>query len=150
MKTVTVRTLEETDVFAHEIARGLVKQDTAIVIALHGNLGAGKTTFTQCFARALGVSETVTSPTFVVMKRYALEQQQCTVLTHIDAYRIEDEQELEVLGIRDLLADSANLVLIEWAERVPTFIPNGALSISMTPNEDGSRTITYENYEREN
>ena len=72
------------------------KSEGAVVCALHGDLGAGKTTFTQTLARELGVEEIVTSPTFVIMKNYELTNQPFEKLVHIDAYRIEEIDEMRV------------------------------------------------------
>ncbi len=110
-------------------------------IALSGDLGAGKTTLVQAIARELGVTETVTSPTFVVMKQYAVSGSRFKTLVHIDAYRIEDEAELDVLHIRDLLADRANLVIVEWPEKVPTYTNDSTIHIHGTVADDGGRNF---------
>ena len=110
------------------------KADTATVVALSGELGAGKTTFTQKIAKALGVEEAVTSPTFVLEKIYKLEGQKFTHLIHIDAYRLNGAHELEVLGWKELLADSGNLILLEWPEKVVGAIPKDAIRISFEIN----------------
>lgn len=149
METVTARTLRDMEIFARERMESLLRQDTATVIALTGDLGAGKTSFVQACARALGVAEVVTSPTFVVMKRYALNDARFETLIHIDAYRIDDEQELEVLKLHESLVHPENIIMIEWAERVPSFIPPHALHIAMTPQADTSRTIMYGKYDRQ-
>lgn len=143
METLHVRTLEEVTRFAKDVVGALVLGETATVIALTGELGAGKTTFVQRCAETLGVRDVVTSPTFLVMKRYALKDARFETLIHIDAYRIDDEIELDVLKLRESLAHPENLVMIEWAERVPSFIPPDALWIEMALADDGSRTIVY-------
>lgn len=100
------------------------QSDHARVIALSGNLGGGKTTFAQGFAQALGVKMPVTSPTFVLMKIYALEKKKYLKhLVHIDAYRIDSPQELEHLGFRELLNDKDAVILIEWADRIKKLLP---------------------------
>lgn len=101
----------------------------ATVLTLSGDLGAGKTTFAQAFAKALGVEEDVTSPTFVIEKIYLLKGQKFSRLIHIDAYRLENPQELEGLGFAELLRDPANVVLIEWPEKVAGLIPATAMRI---------------------
>ena len=115
--------------------------DAATVVTLSGELGAGKTTFTQALAKALGVGESVTSPTFVIEKAYELEGQRWDRLVHIDAYRLKGEHELEVLGWKELIAEPANLIVLEWPERVPSLIPEEAIRIRFEI-EGEKRTIT--------
>jgi tRNA threonylcarbamoyladenosine biosynthesis protein TsaE len=130
--------------YAEATARALERGEAqATVLALSGDLGAGKTTFTQALAKALGVVETVTSPTFVVMKRYSLLRGHFSTLVHIDLYRIEDESELAPLRIREDIERPENLVVIEWPERAPSLIPAGAHHIHVTTEADTSRTITH-------
>jgi tRNA threonylcarbamoyladenosine biosynthesis protein TsaE len=117
-------------------------EDGAIVLALHGDLGAGKTTFMQHLARTLGVTETVVSPTFVIMKHYQLtDTQSFTDLYHLDAYRIEAEEEMAPLGFARLLAEPTALVAIEWAERVAQLLPPQTLHLTFTL-VDTKRIIT--------
>jgi tRNA threonylcarbamoyladenosine biosynthesis protein TsaE len=118
------------------------RADSATILALSGDLGAGKTTFAQGIARALGVSEQVTSPTFVIEKIYVLENQAFARLIHIDAYRLNDPHELEVLGWKEIVAEPANLILIEWPEKVAGMIPVSAMRISFESSGD-SRKIIY-------
>jgi len=115
---------------------------SAHVLALTGNLGAGKTTFTQHLAASLGVTESITSPTFVVMKRYDLLDQAFTHLVHIDAYRLEHSNELEVLGFQELLQDPQNLIVIEWPENVAAILPENKTTITLEVADTESRNIT--------
>lgn len=143
MEKVSLRELREVDDFASDILATLRKGEKATVVALRGELGAGKTTFVQACAKVLGVTETVTSPTFLVMKRYDSTDTRYTTLIHIDAYRIEEEKELEVLRLRESFKHPENLIMVEWAERVPGYIPQDALWVEMTLENDGTRTIMY-------
>jgi len=102
---------------------------TATVIALQGELGSGKTYFVQNFAKIAGVEEQVTSPTFVIMNFYGIDWQGFKKLVHIDAYRIEREEELINLGWQDLVEDPENIIFIEWPENVPGLIPEDAKRI---------------------
>jgi tRNA threonylcarbamoyladenosine biosynthesis protein TsaE len=101
----------------------------ATVVTLSGELGAGKTTFVQKVAHALGIEDRVTSPTFVLEKIYQLSEQRFERLIHIDAYRLDSSKELEALGFAELLADPKNLILLEWPERVADLIPEDAIAI---------------------
>jgi tRNA threonylcarbamoyladenosine biosynthesis protein TsaE len=145
------RALEEFNVFAREFAASLApREGSATVVALSGELGAGKTTFVQEVARYFGVEESVTSPTFVIQKNYQLPTtnvQRPTAnfqhLVHIDAYRLKSSHELEVLGWKELIADPGNLILIEWPERVEGAIPDDAVRIRFTADGD-TRTLTIQ------
>src|SRR3989344_5756853 len=114
------KNVAETNKEAGKLANKLVPLGSkATVIGLYGNLGSGKTTFVQGLARALGISEIVTSPTFVIEKIYKLPtDSQFDHLIHIDCYRLEKESELEVLGFNNILNNPRNLIVIEWPEKV--------------------------------
>ncbi len=116
----------------------------AAVLALHGDLGAGKTTFTQTLAKSLGVTESITSPTFVIMKGYELLEQNWDTLIHIDAYRIEDIDEMRPLGFDALLADRGNIICIEWAENISELLPENTLHLYFMMDGE-NRTVKDEN-----
>lgn len=120
----------------------LVPGAAAAVVALSGDLGAGKTTFVKGVARALGILEHVTSPTFVIMKIYEVQGRQFKRLVHMDAYRLKGKQHLKVLGWEDLLKDPGNLIMIEWPEKIADAIPAGAVSIAFRYSGTG-RDIVY-------
>lgn len=127
-----------------DVLARLEKKDRAHVIALRGDLGAGKTAFTKAFARTLGITEYVTSPTFVIMKSYAAhEHPWIKTLTHIDAYRVDDDGEMRVLGFESLLSDPERVICIEWPERIHAVIPPDAFYMSIEIGENGERTFTY-------
>lgn len=119
----------------------------ATVIALSGDLGAGKTTLTQAIARELGITENVISPTFIIMKRYPVVSTSYSLLTtnlvHIDAYRLDSHKELEKLGWAEIISNPENLVLIEWPERVSEIIPKSAHKISLIHKNDEEREMEY-------
>jgi tRNA threonylcarbamoyladenosine biosynthesis protein TsaE len=95
----------------------------AAVVGFSGELGAGKTTFTQELAKQLGVSEDVVSPTFVIMKRYATTHPVFTTLIHIDAYRLQNPEELLTLGFNEWHNKPHTLIVIEWPEHVSKVLP---------------------------
>ena len=140
-----VTTLEEFGAEAARLADTLAPSlQGATLVTLSGELGAGKTAFTKAVARALGVDETVTSPTFVLEKIYALSDgKHFDRLVHIDAYRLETGADLAPLGFDELMRDSGNLVLLEWPEQVSDALPHPAVRISIVAQPDGSRTISY-------
>lgn len=130
---------------AAEFMNGLTRGSAATVVTLSGDLGAGKTTFAQGVAKALGVEEAVTSPTFVIEKVYALTGQKFERLIHIDAYRIKATREMEVLGWKDVLDDPRNLVLIEWPEKIADLIPESSINLRFDIDGDGRMiSSTYE------
>lgn len=119
---------KETKMFAARLAYKIIstpRSPGAAVIALEGNLGAGKTTFVQGFAKALGVKENVLSPTFVLIKVYNLRLTTHNLkhLVHIDCYRIDSFKDLLHLGFREMLKDKDAVILIEWADRIKKIIP---------------------------
>lgn len=129
---------------SRSFSAGKLRLGAATVVALSGELGAGKTTFAQGAARALGVDEQVTSPTFVIEKIYALADQKFARLVHIDAYRLKTADELRALGWDELIAENGNLIIIEWPENVPEAIPLDAKHISIAIGEGEERTINYD------
>lgn len=128
---------------AMRFARGLVpRSDAATVVTLSGDLGAGKTAFVKGVAKALGVTEHVTSPTFVIMKIYPIEGA-FKRLVHIDAYRLKGEHHLKVLGWEEICADPANLIFIEWPEQASGAIPSHAIRVTLRYTGDDEREIHY-------
>lgn len=145
MAIIQTRTAEDFQSVAAALLPVINKQpeDAAAVIALSGELGAGKTTLTQSLAEALGVTETVSSPTYVVMKRYELPENisRYQTLLHIDAYRIEDIDEMRVLGFAELLKQKDTIMCIEWPEKIAALIPPTAIRVAIEHAGDG-RTVT--------
>lgn len=131
---------EEAQRFVHSLA----PRDGATLVALSGELGAGKTAFVKAAARALGVTEHVTSPTFVIMKIYHLHKQKFLRLVHIDAYRLKGEHHLKVLGWQELLANPHNVIFVEWPEHAGTCIPANAERLTFRYSGDDEREILYE------
>jgi len=139
------RSLKEFNAEAKRFARTLSPGASATVVALSGDLGAGKTAFVQEVAREFGVEEQVNSPTFVIEKVYECNEGAYIRLVHIDAYRLKGKHELDVLGWKELAGDKSNLILIEWPENVGEAIPKDAIRVSLSGAED-ERTIVYRIY----
>jgi tRNA threonylcarbamoyladenosine biosynthesis protein TsaE len=114
----------------------------ATVIALVGELGAGKTTLVQAISRMLGVTETVVSPTFTIAKFYETNDLKWQKLIHIDAYRIEDQDELEPLGFDDLVATLGTIMIVEWPEQIKEALPLRTLWFTIE-HYDNMRHITH-------
>lgn len=95
------------------------------VIALEGELGAGKTVFVQGFAKALKIKAKIKSPSFVLMKHYPIRDWRLAIRTfyHLDCYRLKNYKDLLPLGVKEILKEPANIILVEWAERVKPILP---------------------------
>jgi len=143
MKYVS-KSLEETREIAKNFLETLYPTGFSCVVALQGDLGAGKTAFAQEVGKILGVEENLRSPTFVIEKIYKIDWKGFKNLIHIDAYRLEKESELLHLGWGELIREPENLVLIEWPENVPNIIPANAKRISFKFIDDTTREITYD------
>lgn len=140
----TAHTREE----LYRVAGALLKDlspnmDSATLITLTGELGAGKTTLAGEIAKQLGVYSPVQSPTFVIQKTYRVDDDHFDTLVHIDAYRLTGYDDLESLHFGETLQNSKNLIILEWPECVKG-LKKADMAITITPEEGGSRTISYE------
>ena len=129
---ININNLEETQVLAKKLAEIVEPQDT---ITLEGDLGAGKTTFTQAFAKGLGITRTVNSPTFTIMKQYNGR----LPLNHLDVYRLEDSD--EDLGWDEIFYGDA-VTVVEWAHLIERDLPSERLAIEILRIDDNARRIT--------
>ncbi len=143
---ITSKNLADTRVVAETFLQSLIPQSTATVLTLSGDLGTGKTTFTKELGNLLGIPKNeITSPTFVIMNFYKLQANtyklSFTHLIHIDAYRLEKEDELIHLGWRDIVSNPENLIVIEWPEMVKGLIPSNARKINLNHIDAETREI---------
>ena len=131
MEEYKTRSTQQTHLLAKKILKKLRGGD---VLALSGELGSGKTTLVQGLAKALGITEQITSPTFVLMKIYILPKpiSGITQLCHIDAYRLFSSVELASIGAQEYIGDAKTLTVIEWPERVSQLIPSRAHKLSFS------------------
>ena len=134
MESITKST-EETKRLAIELA-GKVHKGS--VLALYGNLGSGKTTFTRYFVEALGLNNRVQSPTFVVARKYGY-------VNHVDLYRLTDENEAKDIGIEEILTDSDSITLIEWPEIIENILPEKTIKIYFEYIDENTRKIAIKN-----
>ncbi len=129
------------------------KSTMATIVGLYGELGSGKTTFMKYLAKAFGIEETIKSPTFVIMKIYDLTPRfaspspcqgegkgEVYSLIHIDAYRIEKEEEMLNLGWQEIISDPRNLICIEWADKIAGIMPSHIV-IKFEHVDESSRRI---------
>ncbi|MGX2040697.1 tRNA (adenosine(37)-N6)-threonylcarbamoyltransferase complex ATPase subunit type 1 TsaE [Methylocaldum sp. MU1018] len=120
----TLRDEAETLALAERLYRAM---PSGCLVFLHGNLGAGKTTFVRGWLRAAGFAGPVKSPTFTLVEEYALDDR---IVYHFDLYRLNDPEELEWMGIRDYLRPNA-VCFVEWPERGAGLLPPADLEISL-------------------
>jgi tRNA threonylcarbamoyladenosine biosynthesis protein TsaE len=135
MTTILCSTPEATQEQARKLAPSLQKGS---IIALYGDLGAGKTLFSQALARALGITEPVTSPTFTLINEYDLPQG--GKLFHMDAYRLSNEAEAVGLGLEELFDEG--IVIIEWADRIASLLPDDRIDIQLEHVDETQRRLT--------
>lgn len=128
---------EETQKLGEDFAKSLKKGD---IVCLYGDLGSGKTTFVQGLAEGLGIKNRIISPTFVIVRSYKLEVMS---FYHIDLYRIENERDLEGLGIEEIINNKNNIVAIEWAEKLKNYLPKKRINIYLSYENEGKRKINF-------
>lgn len=121
------------------------KRSKALVLALEGDLGGGKTTFLQGFAKGLGIKERVLSPTFVIMKRFSIKNKKSNFrdFYHLDCYRIKSPKDLSALDFKKIISDPLNIVAIEWSERIKKSIPSRAMKLKFEFLDKTSRNIIF-------
>ena len=138
MLTFTTSSAEETIELGKKIGKLLKKGD---IIAMQGTLAAGKTTITKGIAQALGITETITSPTFCLISEY----EGTMPLYHMDVYRLDGTEDFINLGTDDMLYGDG-VSIIEWSEKIMDELPSSTIILRLTPQEDGSRIIEIENW----
>lgn len=143
MKQFETQSFEETQKLGFDFAKDFVGGE---VIALHGDLGSGKTTFMQGLAKGLEIERNIISPTFIIMRSYEIKSKkhpQIKFLYHLDLYRIETEAEAIDLGLQDLIADPQNVVAIEWPDKVENLLPEKRWDIYFEYLKDDKRRIRF-------
>jgi len=141
----TIASLEDLRTEAEAFAGSLSPQEgRATLVTLSGALGAGKTAFVQAAAKALGLEDQVTSPTFVLSKSYALpEGRAFRRLVHMDAYRLKGAEELPPTGFHEDMKDAGALIMLEWPEMVEGALPQADVKVRLDARPDQSREISY-------
>lgn len=134
-----INSLEEIGAVAEKFVRLAMQEDT--VFAFNGQMGAGKTTFIKALCEALGVSETVTSPTFAIVNEYRSDETG-ELIYHFDFYRIKKLEEAYDMGCEDYFYSGA-VCLIEWPELVEDLLPGNTVWVDIKVNDDETRTISW-------
>ena len=110
------------------------------VFAFYGKMGAGKTTFVKAICEELGVNDVITSPTFAIINEYTSAKDD--TIFHFDFYRIKKLEEVYDMGYEDYFYSGA-LCFIEWPELIEEILPDDAVRVSITEQDDGSRIVTF-------
>lgn len=119
------------------------QSDMATVVALYGDLGSGKTAFTQAFGALLGAKGPIQSPTFVIEKLHPISHPRWSTLVHIDTYRLETHNELVHIGWENTIKNPENLIFIEWPERVKEMMPKKSIPVHFEFIDEKTRKITF-------
>lgn len=132
-KKYTSKGFKQTQKLGEALAKKILKlgpQKRALVLILQGNLGGGKTTFLQGFAKGLGIKEKILSPTFVIMKKFRMPVLNgFKYFYHIDCYRIKSHKDIAQLGFKEIISNSENIVAVEWPERIKKVLPKDSIVI---------------------
>ena len=138
MKEFNIKTEQETQEVAKELVKLLKGGE---LIALSGNLGAGKTVFVKALAKELGVKEEATSPTFVLMKVYQADHGKVDKFVHVDCYRLSGQEDLFEIGLGDYLNYDNTVVAVEWADKIAN-LPDKTIKVHIDILEGDQRKIT--------
>ena len=141
MKKFVSNNLEELKKIAKDLAVNLMSRSRldikggALVLALMGDLGSGKTTFAQALAGVLGVKEKIKSPTFIIFRKSKVadkkwQEKVFKYFYHFDVYRINSEKEIFNLGWEEIISNPENIVLVEWADKIENILPKNSVKIN--------------------
>ena len=162
------KSAKQTQKMGEELAKEILvlrqaqaKNKSAVVFGLQGNLGGGKTTFLQGFAKGLGIKEKILSPTFVILKRFKItgygiqniesrinskvkiQNSKFTDFYHIDCYRLENAKEILGLDFKEIISDPKNIVAIEWPEKIKRVLPKDTIFIKFKFIKEKIREINF-------
>jgi len=132
---------EDTKKLAGSIAK---KLKPGAVLALYGELGAGKTAFTNFLVKALGFVSRVQSPTFVVLRKYLGGRNAIKVINHIDLYRLTNRKEIDYLGLEEILSEPGSISIIEWPELIEDLLPPNTMKIKFEHVGEFERKINVQ------
>ncbi len=139
---------KETKKLAAILVKEILKTKTrgnTFVLGLEGDLGGGKTTFLQGLAKGLGIKQRTTSPTFVILKKYKIQNKRYKIQNfyHIDCYRTQKPKEILDLGFRNIISNPQNIVAIEWADRIKKILPRNTIKINFEFVNQNTRRIIF-------
>lgn len=135
----------ETAQLGQTLADLVMKREVPRILTLSGELGSGKTTFLQGFAKQLGLTSRLLSPTFIIVRRYQLTKY-FSFFYHLDLYRLKSKVELTGLGLAEIFTDPVNLVAVEWADKLGTWLPKSRLDLNFQVLDEEQRKIILKKY----
>jgi tRNA threonylcarbamoyladenosine biosynthesis protein TsaE len=136
----------QTKKLGEKLAKKILKTKSkkkAVIVGLEGDLGSGKTTFLQGFAKGLGIKEKILSPTFIIMKKFKIKVSNFKNFYHIDCYRISKPKEILNLGFKKIISNPKNIIAIEWADQIKEILPKNTLILKFKFVEKTKRKIKY-------
>lgn len=128
-------------ILAREILKKSFLKKRAFILGLEGELGGGKTTFLKGFAKGLGIKKNITSPTFIIMRKFKIQNSRFKNFYHFDCYRIEKPREILNLGFKEIISNPKNVVAIEWVGRIKNFLPENILILKFFFVDKNKRKI---------
>lgn len=141
----TINGLKELEKFTKNFLREIEgkerNKNSATLVWLEGDLGAGKTTFVQNIGKHLNIKETVNSPTFVISKRYEIKKSDFKNLIHIDAYRLSTKNDLENIGFFKDMENPDNLIFLEWGSLVKSHLPKEVIKVELEYISESERGV---------
>ncbi len=154
MQVITTKNAKETKTFAKEFVKTLKVGD---VVCLFGELGAGKTTFTQGLAEGVGIAHRIMSPTFIIMRSYKIDNEIVSPvfelvrngeiqLYHIDLYRTESEADIQSAGVVDILGKPNTIAVVEWPEKLGDLLPQKRIELHFERIDDDTRKIILKRF----
>ena len=129
------------EILAKEVLKTKFKKG-ALTLGLEGDLGGGKTTFLQGFAKGLGIKEKILSPTFIILKKFKIQDSNFKNFYHVDCYRIEKPREILSLGFKEIVSNPENIITIEWAGRIRNILPKIFITLKFLFIDKTTRKIT--------
>lgn len=154
MQKSTTHSFQQTQQVGQDFAANILSSgvcQSAVVLALQGDLGAGKTTFLQGFAKGLGIKEVVNSPTFVILKRFKIPPRSSLRagrsnlmfknFYHFDLYRLNNPEEILHLDFDEIISNPQNIVAIEWPEKIKKLLPKDSILIKFRHLKESKREI---------
>lgn len=142
-KYISISALE-TQKIAKQLARHVLKEKKnrkAKILGLEGDLGGGKTTFLQGFAKGLGIRAKILSPTFVILKKFKINHKRFKFFYHIDCYRIKKAKEISEIGFKKIADDSKNIIAVEWADKIRKILPKNKIILKFKFIDKNTREI---------
>jgi tRNA threonylcarbamoyladenosine biosynthesis protein TsaE len=145
MEKITTVDFKETENLGLLNAQKILSQEVIekpVVIVLNGELGAGKTTFLQGFAKGLDIKQKIQSPTFLIMNRFRIRSEKFKNFYHFDCYRLDSEKDLEFLDFKKIISDPENIICIEWGNKIKKVLPKNTIKIDFKVLKNNNRQIS--------